>query len=103
MVPANLRPDYAARFLCHGGLFGGGGMSSGTLLSALALAQATQPQAPPPANPAIAASSQVQPGAMAKNARVAAGLAGAFDGTLLTGPGGAAPATGGGAKSVVGA
>jgi hypothetical protein len=60
---------------------------------------------PPAAAPAILASQQVQPGSAAKNARVAAGLAGAFDNTLLTGPAGAAVGAGAsapGVKSVVG-
>ena len=101
---------YAAR-PCAGGLFGGGGGAAQQMqmMQMLAMQQAaaamSAPQAPPPANPAIAASSEVNPGSAAKNARVAAGLAGSFDNSLLTGSMGAVPQTAGvGAqKNVVGA
>lgn len=76
---------------CFGG--GGGGGSSSDAMMMMMMMQASMPKPPPAPNPAIQASSQMQPSQMAKNARIAAGLAGSYDNTLLTGPGGAIPAT----------
>lgn len=101
MIVDRERSRRLSRHACYGG--GGGGGDNNQMMMMMMMMQAMQPKPPPTPNPAIQASSELQPGAMAKNARIAAGLAGSYDNTLLTGPGGAVPQTAtGGGKNLVG-